>query len=303
MKQFKIDLKTVMQQAGIDGEQVVLLLEDHQLVNPSFLEMINSVLAAGEVPGLYTVEEIEALVGCLREQAIEEGYRGTLPSLYAKRVRSNLHIVLIMDCSNSTFSLKLQSNPAILKECTVIWMDEWSPASMINIPHLILTEPSHEGGSIPTTEQRQIANQRKLSGGEQLLNGFLFIHKSCQSLDATPRKFLSFVNMYSNLYEAKKSTIELRRGHLQAGISKLNEAKELVDSLKKEAGEQSVILTQKQEEADKALKEITKTMEDAGDQKIEMEKLQIVIDKETENITKRKADIDTELSGVKNAFN
>ncbi|CAD5120552.1 DgyrCDS9119 [Dimorphilus gyrociliatus] len=298
MKQFKLDLKTVMQQAGIDGDQVVLLLEDHQLVHGSFLEMINSVLAAGEIPGLYTVEELDAAVGCLKEQAIEEGYRGTLPSLFAKRVRSNLHVVLIMDCSNATFSLKLQSNPAILKECTVIWMDEWSSSSMISIPHLILTEPSHEGGSIPTTEQKQIANQRKLSGGDQLLNGFLFIHKSCQSLDATPRKFLAFVNMYSNLYDAKKSTIEVRRGHLQAGISKLNEAKELVDNLKREAGEQSVILTQKQEEADKALKEITKTMADAGDQKVEMEKLQIVIDKETINITKRKEDIDAELSGV-----
>ena len=39
----------VMQSAGVDGEQVVLLLEDHHLVSSAFLEMINSLLMSGEV--------------------------------------------------------------------------------------------------------------------------------------------------------------------------------------------------------------------------------------------------------------
>lgn len=39
----------VMQSAGVDGEQVVLLLEDHHLVSADFLETINSLLMSGEV--------------------------------------------------------------------------------------------------------------------------------------------------------------------------------------------------------------------------------------------------------------
>ena len=46
----------------------------------------------------------------------------------------------------------------------------------------------------------------------------------------------------------------------QAGVGKLNEAKELVDNLKKKAGEQSKILADKQAEADESLSEITETM-------------------------------------------
>ena len=47
----------------------------------------------------------------------------------------------------------------------------------------------------------------------------------------------------------------------KAGESKLTEAKNLVDDLKRKAGEQSVLLAEKQQEADAALKEITEAMQ------------------------------------------
>lgn len=38
----------VLNLAGIEAQQVVLLLEDHQFVHPAFLEMINSLLSSGK---------------------------------------------------------------------------------------------------------------------------------------------------------------------------------------------------------------------------------------------------------------
>lgn len=38
-----------MELAGIEAQQVVLLLEDYQFVHSTFLEMINSLLSSGEV--------------------------------------------------------------------------------------------------------------------------------------------------------------------------------------------------------------------------------------------------------------
>lgn len=37
----------VMQLAGLEGQQVVLLLEDYQFVHSAFLEMVNSLLSSG----------------------------------------------------------------------------------------------------------------------------------------------------------------------------------------------------------------------------------------------------------------
>lgn len=48
---------------------------------------------------------------------------------------------------------------------------------------------------------------------------------------------------------------------VQAGVSKLNEAKALVDELKTRAAEQSALLKTKQQEADSALQEITTSMQ------------------------------------------
>jgi dynein heavy chain 2 len=44
-------------------------------------------------------------------------------------------------------------------------------------------------------------------------------------------------------------------------VSKLNEAKALVDELNRKAGEQSILLRIKQDEADSALQEITVSMQ------------------------------------------
>lgn len=38
----------VLYLAGVEAQQVVLLLEDYQLVHPTFLEMINSLLSSGK---------------------------------------------------------------------------------------------------------------------------------------------------------------------------------------------------------------------------------------------------------------
>ena len=120
-----------MQMTGIEGEQAVLLLEDHQFVEPSFLELINSLLSAGEIPGLYTPEELEPLLTPLRDQASQDGFRGTLFSYFASRVCRNLHVVLIMDYSSATFTANCESNPSFFKSCTFKWMDGWSRESML----------------------------------------------------------------------------------------------------------------------------------------------------------------------------
>ena len=79
-----------MQQCGIENEQLVLVLEDHHVVDPSFLEIVNSLLSAGEVPGLYTPEELEPLLAPLRDQASEEGLRGPLVQYFANSERPQI---------------------------------------------------------------------------------------------------------------------------------------------------------------------------------------------------------------------
>lgn len=49
LNSFKIELKLGMQVAGVEGEQVYFVVEDHVLRNNGILDLVNTFLAAGEV--------------------------------------------------------------------------------------------------------------------------------------------------------------------------------------------------------------------------------------------------------------
>ncbi|KAM7436007.1 Cytoplasmic dynein 2 heavy chain 1 [Porites harrisoni] len=290
LKQFRTDLKTVMQLSGIEGEQVVLILEDHQ-VDGSFLELINSLLSAGEVPGLYTPEELEPLLGPLRDLASQDGFRGTLVSYFASRVKRNLHIVLIMDSSSKTFTGNCESNPAFYKSCSFQWMEGWSRESMAQIPGMLLADEGvHSGEGTKGKDGK--------SGAEELVKNFLQIHESCSDKDAAPRRYMTFLKTYKQVYNEKKEGVVKRQQHLQAGVSKLTDAKALVDDLKQKAGEQSQQLAEKQAEADAALREITASMQRASESKSEMETLKQKQGEESLKLEKRKKAIEIELSEI-----
>lgn len=38
-----------------------------------------------------------------------------------------------MDCSNSTFPINCESNPAFYRKCSVQWMEGWSESSMMKV--------------------------------------------------------------------------------------------------------------------------------------------------------------------------
>uniref|UniRef100_W5K866 Cytoplasmic dynein 2 heavy chain 1 n=1 Tax=Astyanax mexicanus TaxID=7994 RepID=W5K866_ASTMX len=284
LKHFKTDLKTVMQFAGIEGQQTVLLLEDYQFVHPSFLEMVNSLLSSGEVPGLYSAEELEPLLSSLKDQASQDGFTGPIFNYFSNRVQQNLHVVLIMDCTNENFTINCESNPALYRKCSVQWMEGWSESSMKKIPEMLLSGAGEQ--------------EEKTSLNADFFRSFLRIHESCREFGATPSQYLSFLRVYQSIYSTKQKELTQRQQHLQAGVAKLNEAKSLVDELKRRAAEQSVLLKTKQAEADAALQEITLSMQNASDQKTEMEKLKGKMAQEVAKIEERKEKIEDELKEV-----
>ena len=62
--------------------------------------------------------------------------------------------------------------------------------------------------------------RRHLSGGEDLLRGFLMVHESCAEIGnmATPRRFMTFLHCYQQLYRLKKEGIENKQKHLQVRV-------------------------------------------------------------------------------------
>ena len=294
LKQFKTELKSVMQTAGVEEEQVFFLLEDQNFVDSQFYDLVNSLLSSGEIPGLYSPEEMEPFLSTLKTNASNAGYSGDAHSFFARNVRKNLHIILIMDCSNPDFVINCESNPAFYKECTILWNNDLSPETYMSLPAAIMNSGKEDG--IEGDQKKKM--QRQTTVNEKLNLSFYEMHKTIDGKNATPAKFINFVNSYEDVYADKKEKILERKNKLAKGVSKLQEAREVVAKLKKEAAAQEKVLAEKQGEANQALQMITDTMKNANTQKSEMQDLKSNTMKEEKSISERKKLIDEELKEI-----
>jgi dynein heavy chain 1 len=70
---FEKDLRKVMRRAGCQGENVCFIFDESNVLSPGFLELMNALLASGEVPGLFDGEEWPALMHQCKEAAMRDG--------------------------------------------------------------------------------------------------------------------------------------------------------------------------------------------------------------------------------------
>jgi dynein heavy chain 2 len=100
----------------------------------------------------------------------------------------------------------------------------------------------------------------KLNIDDELTKLFYYIHQSMEKKYHTPRRYLVLLESYRQVYLSKQHAIVKRQQHLKSGVSKLNDARKVVDDLKRNAEVKQRELAVKQHEADEALKQITKSM-------------------------------------------
>ncbi|OQS05963.1 dynein heavy chain [Thraustotheca clavata] len=281
---FRSDLKTIVQCAGVDGEHAVLYLEDHHFSEDAILELTNSLLSAGEVPGLYTHEELEPLLSPLKEKMMESTvvYR-TVYDFFVARVQSNLHVVLSMDARNEQFVRRCESNPALYTRCSITWMGDWATSSLKKIPEMLLTN----------SELLQDQVQRV-----GLLNMVNLIYESVQGLGATPREYISFLQTWHDLFNEKSKQLLVDVKHLKSGLSKLEEASATVDDLSKSAVVKKRELGAAQVSADEAMDEIKRALDRASVNRREVEDLKKQLAKAEESTNARKREIEDELSEI-----
>lgn len=100
----------------------------------------------------------------------------------------------------------------------------------------------------------------KLHVDDDLTQLFYYVHQSMEKKYHTPRRYLSLLESYRQVYLSKQHAIVKRQKHLKSGVSKLSDAKKVVDDLRRNAEVKQRELAVKQHEADDALKQITKSM-------------------------------------------
>uniref|UniRef100_A0AAF5DHG2 Cytoplasmic dynein 2 heavy chain 1 n=1 Tax=Strongyloides stercoralis TaxID=6248 RepID=A0AAF5DHG2_STRER len=282
IKQFFNDLKIIIGWVSVENQQVLLRLENYQLIDDFFLEAINSLLTSGTVPGLFNQQELDGLISQLNDLASQEGYRKDLYSFLSYKVKQNLHIVVILNIDNPDFDKLISSNPALYKNCSVIWKEFWNESTLRAIPSLMLKKN----------------NFNEMINIDNIGSTFLSIFNTIEPTIKTPANYIKFIENFIYIFNKKYDFVNQRLTRLKAGIEKLTETKNSVSKLQKAAGIKSKKLASKQKEADSALLAITQSMSGASDQKTDMEQLKEDVEKESIRIEKQKKIIDEQLNEV-----
>ena len=83
--------------AGIKEEGVMFLLTDSQITNERFLVYINDLLASGNIPDLFTSDEVDSIINNVTNKVKASGKvpdRNNCWEYYLNQIKKNLHVVL-----------------------------------------------------------------------------------------------------------------------------------------------------------------------------------------------------------------
>lgn len=70
---FDEDLRQVLRRSGCKDEKICFILDESNVLDSGFLERVNTLLANGEVPGLFEGDEFTTLMTQCKEGAQREG--------------------------------------------------------------------------------------------------------------------------------------------------------------------------------------------------------------------------------------
>ena len=127
--------------AGCENQPVTFLFSDTQIVKEAFLEDINNLLNAGDVPNLYEPDEIERIVSTVRPLAKAAGKletRDVVFAHYVQLVRENMHVVLAFSPIGSAFRNRCRMFPSLVNCCTIDWFDPWPEDALNSVAHVFL---------------------------------------------------------------------------------------------------------------------------------------------------------------------
>lgn len=139
----KTDLSGLYTKAGLKSVGIVFLMTDAQVAEERFLVLINDMLASGEIPDLFTDDEVENIVGTLRNEVKSNGLQDTKENcwrFFIDRVRRQMKVVLCFSPVGSTLRVRSRKFPSITNCTAIDWFHEWPQEALESVSAQFLQE-------------------------------------------------------------------------------------------------------------------------------------------------------------------
>ena len=303
--EFQADLRSLLLLCGVQGRDVVFLVNESAITHERFLEDINALLNGGEVNGLFAGDELSALVEELTPAVRDAGLPTSRESVYAqfvKRCTEHLHIVLCMSPVGDSFRLRCRQFPSLINCCTIDWYDKWPISALHSVAQRLLAPLE-----LPSEAQRQA-----------LVHACVAIHCSVETVCAafkravkravytTPKSYLDWISLFLSLVHERRTALSTTRHHFLSGLTKLRETQATVAELQETLTALQPVLLEKARESELLVEQIAVDTAKAASVRSVVEAEEAVVNAaavEVRELTaSAQADLDAALPALKGAM-
>nr|XP_040021026.1 dynein heavy chain 11, axonemal isoform X2 [Gasterosteus aculeatus aculeatus] len=244
IQDLKMDLTGLFLKTGVKNQRVVLLLTDSQIPDERFLVTINDLLASGEIPELFSEEEIDDIVSAVRAEVRALGLldiRENCWRFFTDRVRLQLTVVLCLSPVGSTLRIRARRFPALVQCTTIDWFHPWTSEALQSVSFRFIQK----------IEDLEPAVQESIS------LFMAYVHTSVNHASekyrrnerrynyTTPKSFLQQITLYRNLLQKSRAQLLHKMNRLVSGLQKLQTTAVQVEDLKAKLASQEAELTLK----------------------------------------------------------
>ncbi|XP_050499617.1 dynein heavy chain, cytoplasmic isoform X4 [Diabrotica virgifera virgifera] len=317
---FDEDLRSVLRRSGCKHEKIAFILDESNMLDSSFLERMNTLLANGEVPGLFEGDEYTTLMTQCKEGAQREGLmldsNDELYKWFTQQVMRNLHVVFTMNPSTDGLKDRAATSPALFNRCVLNWFGDWSDGALFQVGKEFTNRLDLEKQSWRCPDFFPAACHHISASPthrEAVINACVYVHQTLHKANSrlvkrgsrtmaiTPRHYLDFIHHLVKLYNEKRSDLEEQQLHLNVGLNKIAETVEQVEEMQKSLAVKSQELQAKNEAANAKLRQMVKDQQEAEKKKVQSQEIQQQLAEQTIHIEQKRSEVMADLEQVEPA--
>ncbi|CBZ54592.1 GF18580, related [Neospora caninum Liverpool] len=268
--EFQEDLKKLYNATGVDGKRTTFLLSDANILNESFIEDVHNMLSSGEVPNLFSADELSAISSELEKTAkaagIQTSNADAVHDFFLSRVLENLHIVFCVRPIGHQLRDYCRNYPGLVNNTTIDWFFPWPEDALIEVAATFLAD-----STVQENHRLTVAQVFSSAHGAVIAESERMFAEMKRRNYVTPTKFLELVQGYIRLYREKTEEVEELVHKLTVGLHKLVETRAQVEVMGTELETKKEIVARKQTECQDLLVVIVEKRSVADEQKKQVE--------------------------------
>ncbi|ETN45168.1 uncharacterized protein HMPREF1541_10045 [Cyphellophora europaea CBS 101466] len=304
---FDDDLRNVLRRCGTQAQKICFIMDESNVLDSGFLERMNTLLANGEVPGLFEGDEYASLMTACKEGAQRQGLlldsQEELYKWFTQQIVRNLHVVFTMNPPQEGLSSKAATSPALFNRCVLNWMGDWSDQALFQVGFELTQSVDLDKPNFQSPDSLPVAYrglQLPASHRDTIVNAMVYIHYSIQQINSrlekqqgivtylTPRHYLDFVAHFVKLFHEKREDLEDQQRHLNVGLDKLKDTVDKVRDLRVSLAQKKTQLEAKDAEANEKLQRMVADQREAETRKSASLEIQSALEVQEKEVAERK---------------